>query len=57
VSDSIVLVCAVFASLTSGVLLAYGICLAIFALFHQPTHQSPAQSKVRVSNSAAAVEG
>jgi len=61
VSDSIVLVCAVFASLASGVLLAYGICIAIFALFQQHARQSPVQSKVptkvRVANSATTVEG
>jgi len=33
-SSSIVLVCAVLASLAAGVLLAYGICQAMFALFH-----------------------
>jgi hypothetical protein len=33
-SSSVVLVCAVLASLAAGVLLAYGICQAMFALFH-----------------------
>jgi len=32
-SDSIVLVCAVFASLASGVLVAYGLCQLMFGLF------------------------
>jgi len=31
---SIVLICAVLASLAAGVLVAYGICLTMFALFH-----------------------
>jgi hypothetical protein len=57
VSDSIVLVCAVFASLASGVLLAYGTCLALFGLFHLHASQSPAQPRVRVANSTSAVEG
>ncbi len=30
VSDSIVLICAVLAAMASGVLLAYGVCLAFF---------------------------
>jgi hypothetical protein len=33
VSTSIVLVCAVLASMGAGVLVAYGICYAMFALF------------------------
>ena len=56
-SDSVVLVCAVFASLASGVLLAYGVCQAIFALFRMSTRQSPAPSQARVARSASVVEG
>lgn len=60
--DSVVLVCAVFASLASGVLLAYGVCQAVFALFLMHAHQSPAQptaqsAGVRVARPATTVEG
>jgi hypothetical protein len=57
VSDSVVLVCAVFASLASGVLLAYGVCQAIFALFSMHARQSPALSHARVARPARIVEG
>jgi hypothetical protein len=57
VSDSVVLVCAVFASLASGVLLAYGVCQAIFALFRMHASQSPAPSQARVASHASIVEG
>jgi hypothetical protein len=58
----VVLVCAVFASLASGVLLAYAVCQAIFALFRMHARQSPAQpavqgAGVRVARSASIVEG
>ena len=61
-SDSVVLVCAVFASLASGVLLAYGVCQAVFALFSVHARQSPALSAVhgartRVASPASIVEG
>lgn len=61
-SDSVVLVCAVFASLASGVLLAYGVCQAIFALFRMHACQSPAQPAVQgarkqVTRPARIVEG
>ncbi len=60
--DSVVLVCAVFASLASGVLLAYGLCQALFALFRMHARQAPAQpaaqsAGVRVGSSAGIVEG
>jgi uncharacterized protein (DUF2062 family) len=57
VSDSVVLVCAVFASLASGVLLAYGVCQAVFVLFRMSTRQSPAPKQARVAASASIVEG
>jgi uncharacterized protein (DUF2062 family) len=57
VNDSVVLVCAVFASLASGVLLAYGVCQAIFALFRMHARQSLAPSQVRVASPASIVEG
>jgi hypothetical protein len=53
----VVLVCAVFASLASGVLLAYGVCQAVFALFSVHARQSPALSQARVARSASVVEG
>ncbi|MGA2438427.1 MAG: hypothetical protein ABSF57_07930 [Acidobacteriaceae bacterium] len=56
-SDSVVLVCAVFASLASGVLLAYGVCQAVFALFRMHTLPAPAPSQARVARSASVVEG
>ncbi|GAC1429075.1 MAG: hypothetical protein NVSMB62_26880 [Acidobacteriaceae bacterium] len=39
-SDSIVLVCAVLASLASGVLMAYGVCLAFFRAFEMRAAQT-----------------
>jgi uncharacterized protein (DUF2062 family) len=57
VSDSVVLVCAVFASLASGVLLAYGVCQAVFALFRIHARQAPTPSQARVAASASIVEG
>ncbi|MGA2895985.1 MAG: hypothetical protein ABSE27_00100 [Acidobacteriaceae bacterium] len=56
-SDSVVLVCAVFASLASGVLLAYGVCQAVFALFRMSARPAPAPSQARVAASASIVEG
>ena len=56
-SDSVVLVCAVFASLASGVLLAYGVCQAVFVLFRMHARRSPAPSQVRVASRASIVEG
>jgi len=37
--------------------MAYGVCLALFGLFHLHARQSPAQSKARVAISASTVEG
>ncbi len=62
-SSSIVLVCAVLASLAAGVLLAYGVCQAMFALFH--THarkvaQTNIQTNIQTSAAiiaAPAIEG
>ena len=56
-SDSVTLVCAVLASLAFGVLLAYGICQAVFALFRMHALRSPAPSQVRVTGRASVVEG
>ena len=58
VSSSIVLISAVFASLAAGVLVAYGICMAMFGIFRiharQVAEKSAAQS---VSARAQTVEG
>ena len=56
-SDSVTLVCAVFASLAFGVLLAYGVCQAVFALFRMHALRSPAPSQVHVTGRASVVEG
>jgi len=40
-----------------GVLLAYGLCQAVFALFRMHALRSPAPSQVRVSSRATVVEG
>lgn len=39
VSASVILICAVLASLASGVLLAYGVCLAMFSAFRVHSRQ------------------
>ena len=57
VSDMVTLVCAVLASMAFGVLLAYGICQAVFALFRMHALRSPAPSQVHVPSRATAVEG
>ncbi len=48
-STSIVLVCAVLAAMAAGVLVAYGVCYAMFALFRIHARQ------VAVRSTAAAV--
>ncbi|MDR3744935.1 MAG: hypothetical protein P4K80_02250 [Acidobacteriaceae bacterium] len=58
-SDSIVLVCAVLASLAFGVLAAYGVCLSTFGLFRLHARQFPAAAKtprIRVASSASVLE-
>ena len=52
----VMLVCAVLASLATGVLAAYGVCLAMFGLFRMHTRQSAVSSPVRVSAPAEAIE-
>ena len=56
-SDSVVLVCAVLASLASGVLLAYGICLAMFGVFRMHAAQVTTQSKTPIAEHAQIAEG
>jgi uncharacterized protein (DUF2062 family) len=55
--DSIMLVCAVLASLAAGVLAAYGVCLAIFAIFRPRTRPLAIESKIPTASPTTAVEG
>ena len=52
--DSIVLVCAVLASLAVGVLVAYGVCLGLFQIFRIHAQHVAAASVQRVAQSTAA---
>jgi predicted phage tail protein len=45
--NSIVLVCAVLASLAVGVLVAYGICMAMFGVFQMHVRQLAAGKESR----------
>jgi len=56
-SDSVMLVCAVLASLAFGVLVAYGVCLAMLGVFRMHARQVAVKSPVRVSSSTTVVEG
>jgi uncharacterized protein (DUF2062 family) len=47
VVTSIVLVCAVLASLAVGVLVAYGVCIAMFGLFQMHARQVAAENGTR----------
>ena len=51
------LVCAVLASLAFGVLVAYGVCLAVLGLFRMHARQVAVKPAVRVSTSTTVVEG
>jgi uncharacterized protein (DUF2062 family) len=44
---SIVLVCAVLASLAVGVLVAYGVCIAMFRVFQMHVQQVAAENRSR----------
>ncbi len=44
---SIVLVCAVLASLAVGVLVAYGVCIAMFRVFRMHVQQVAAENRSR----------
>ena len=46
-TSSIVLVCAVLASLALGVLVAYGVCMAMFGVFQMHVRQVAASSGAR----------
>lgn len=56
-SDSVMLVCAVFASLAVGVTLAHGVCLAMFGVFRMHARQVAAERVVPLSGTASVVEG
>jgi hypothetical protein len=55
VTDSIVLVGAVSASLASGVLIAYGVCLGLFRIFQMHAQQAAQERQIAVV--AQVVEG
>jgi predicted phage tail protein len=57
VISSIVLICAVLASLAVGVLVAYGVCMAMFGVFRIHARQVAENSARRVVASARVVEG
>jgi hypothetical protein len=57
VTDSIVLVCAVLGSLACGVLLAYGVCLAMFRIFQMRAEQAAIEAQPAVVRAAQIVEG
>jgi predicted phage tail protein len=48
VTSSIVLMCAVLASLAVGVLVAYGVCMAMFGVFQMHVRQVAANGARRV---------
>jgi hypothetical protein len=57
VYSSIVLICAVLASLAIGVLVAYGICIAMFKIFRIHARQVAVKSARGVAASARVVQG
>jgi hypothetical protein len=54
---SIVLICAVLASLAVGVLVAYGVCIAMFEVFRMHARQVAESSARRMVASTQIVEG
>ena len=55
-SDFVMLVCAVLASLAMGVLVAYGVCVGMFGLFRMRVRHA-AEEPVGGASGAEAVEG
>jgi hypothetical protein len=51
------LVCAVLAALAAGVLVAYGVCLAMFGFFRMQARQMAVKLVVRATSSTSVVEG
>ncbi|MEO8737262.1 MAG: hypothetical protein ABI380_12070 [Edaphobacter sp.] len=56
-NSSIVLICAVLASLAVGVLLAYGICMAMFSVFRIHARQVAIKSTRGVVAPSRVVQG
>lgn len=56
-TDSVMLVCAVLASLAAGVLVAYGLCLGMFAAFRMHAKQVAVKPAVRVQGTASVIGG
>ena len=56
VISSLMMVCAVLASLALGVLVAYGICLAMFRVFRVHA-ESAARGRVKATATRVALEG
>lgn len=56
-TDLLMLICAVLASLAAGVLAAYGVCVGLFGLFRTHARQAPVKQIVRVASSATIAEG
>lgn len=56
-SDSIVLVCAVLASMAAGVLMAYGVCLGMFRVFQMRAAQAEMKAERTVVVAAQIVQG
>ena len=56
-SDSVMLVCAVLASLASGVLVAHGVCVAMFRVFRMRAQQSAIEPVAQVIGAASILEG
>jgi predicted phage tail protein len=54
---TIVLICAVLASLAVGVLVGYGVCMAMFGMFRMHARQVAESSARRVVASTQVVEG
>jgi hypothetical protein len=57
VNSSIMLVCAVLASLAVGVLVAYGVCIAMFGIFQMHARQVAGNVARRVSTTAQVLKG
>ena len=51
-SDWLMLVCSVLCSLATGVLVAYGVCLSMFAMFRMHAAQAPAKAVATARESA-----
>ena len=57
VNSSIVLMAAILASLAVGVLVAYGVCLAMFGVFRIHVRQVAAGSARQIRSSAQVAQG